>query len=372
MTFSILHLTAPGAFGGLESVLEGLATITAARGHRVVICAVLDEGSPVPEWLNRLSRLGVDIVPVFLPPRAYLTERRIVKALMIRSRVDVVHTHGYRADVMHSGTASRLGIAQVSTAHGFASTGLKGKFFEWLQLRAWRKARAVIAVSRPLVETLVRSGVSRDRIDCIPNAVVTAARPVLDRTAARHALGLGTTGTVVGWVGRFSPEKAPDVMLRALARCRDHSIQLCMIGDGSMMPECQRLCAELGLNDRVRFAGFRPDAASCFAALDVLALSSHTEGTPMVLLEAAVARVPIVATSVGGVPDLIGHSGGWLVEPAAADALAAALDEATASPSERSLRATNAKARIEASSGSEQWLQRHLELYKRILGGTTR
>jgi glycosyltransferase involved in cell wall biosynthesis len=335
-----------------------------------VVAAILDEGSDVPAWLTRLGARGVAVETLFLPPRRYLAERRFVRSVLQRYQVSIVHTHGYRADVLHSGVAARLGIPQVSTAHGFASTGAKGRFFEWLQLRSWRRIGAVVAVSRALVDVLARAGIPRERIECIANGIVDDEAPPMERLVARRALGLPPSGPVAGWIGRLSGEKAPDVAIRALSACRDRSIHLGILGDGPMMQRCRDLVGELGLDSRVTFAGFTADASRHLRAFDLLVLSSHTEGTPMVLLEAAAARLPIVATSVGGVPDLLAASGALLVPPADPEALGRAIDSAVSDPIAAESRADAAHARVSSMTAADDWVGRYLALYDRVLSSS--
>ncbi len=362
---TIAHLTAPAAFGGLERVVAGLARVSVARGHRVVLVLTLEVGGTVPGWAEALSGAGVILEPVFLPPRAYRSERRAVRALLSRHAVDVVHTHGYRSDVVHAGTAKGAGLPLVSTAHGFATTRGIGLLYEWLQRRAWRTFDAVVVVSKPLLEVLARAGVPRDRLVFIRNGLDGNTAP-RSRDDARARLGLPQAGAVVGWVGRFSEEKDPGAAIEALALSRDRDLRLCMIGAGPLLDACRALTHERGVADRVTFAGAVADAGQLLRAFDALMLTSRTEGTPMVILEAAAAGVPVVATSVGGVPDLLEEDGGWLAPAGRADGIAAAVADLMADAAEARRRADRLQARLMA--GPEDWVERYLDLYARVIG----
>jgi len=289
-----------------------------------------------------------------------------VRELLSRARTRVVHTHGYRSDVVHAGVARSAGLALVSTAHGFASTGTRGRIYEWLQVRSWSRFDAVVAVSQPLMATLERAGVPADRLRFIQNGVIAGVAPLMSPEAARARLDLPRGAPVVGWVGRFSEEKDPRLMLRAFARCADKTSVLCMVGDGPMAAECRALAEELEVSDRVSFPGVLPDAAPCFTAFDVLALSSRTEGTPMVVLEAAQAGVPVVGTAVGGVPALLDGRAGWLVPAGDEAALAAALDVVIADRDDATRRAAKLGARLGESTKGEGWVERYLTLYERV------
>src|SRR6185503_10335621 len=149
---------------------------------------------------------------------------------------------------------------------------------------------------------LSESGVPPDRIRLMPNA--WSGEAPLPREVAREKLGLPQNGWIIGWVGRLSGEKGPDVMLRAFRRLPPEA-QLSVVGDGPLRTSLEGEARAENLGDRVRWHGSVPDAGRLMTAFDAVALSSRTEGTPMTVLEAMAAGVPVVATSVGGVPDLL-------------------------------------------------------------------
>ena len=371
---TIAHITAPAAFGGLERVVSGLARALAAAGHRILLVTVLEPESPLPAWAEQLTDARITLVPVRVRPRAYAVERAMLRDILRAHRVDVVHTHGYRADVIDGGAALAAGYPVVSTVHGFTRYGLRNQAYEWLQVRALRKFSAVVAVSQPLATELQHRGIAPERMAIIPNGVVAPLQPLLDRKAARERLGLAPDAPIVGWIGRLSHEKGPDVMVRAAALLRASGASVCFIGDGPMLAECRALAASTGIADRVRFAGVVPDAAILCRAFDVFALSSRTEGTPMALLEAIVAGVPVAATAVGGVPDVFGADHAGLVRSEDPAALAGALDTILADPASSTLRADGLRARVTSSGGEGRWTARYSALYRELLaaagGGT--
>src|SRR5579862_9663588 len=211
---AVLHVVAPGAVGGLESVVLALTSGQAAHGDRVHVAAVLD--GQRPEKHTFLDALTVEHSVIGLPARSYGRERAAVADLCARLRPAVVHTHGYRTDVLDAGVARRLKIPTVTTVHGFTGIGgWKGGLYEYLQRRAFRRFDAVVAVSRPLVTLLTSVGVSPAHVHLIPNAY--APRPFVPREEARRLLGLGD-GFIAGWIGRLSREKAPDVFVTAITR----------------------------------------------------------------------------------------------------------------------------------------------------------
>lgn len=229
-----------------------------------------------------------------------------------------------------------------------------------------RRFDAVVAVSTPIAERLVRRGVPPERIRVVPNAF-DGERPRLARAEARARLGLADDDFAVGWVGRMSAEKGPDVALDAAERLADAGVLLCMIGDGPDRALLERRAGTLEAGAgrvRVRWYGVVPEAGSLFAAFDAYLLSSRAEGTPIVLLEAMAAGVPIVATRVGGVSDMLEDGReATLVPGGDLAALARGLALVRARPADARERADAARRRLELDFAVAPWLRRYEEIY---------
>jgi len=363
---SILHIVAPAAVGGLESVVRALAAGHVAAGHRVRVAAVMDRapGGPHP-FLDGLAAAGVETEAVVVPGRGYVAERRAIARICAAFAPDVVHTHGYRPDVIDASVARGRGTATVTTVHGFTGGGWRNRLYERVQLLAFRRFSAVVAVSRPLLGRLAAAGVSPARTHLIPNAVVPSADSSVSRADARVALGLGTDRFTVGWVGRLSREKGPDVLLAALAGV-DGPVSAVVVGDGRERAALRAQAMALGLDATVTWAGAVPDAARWMRAFDVVVLSSRTEGTPIVLLEAMAAGVPVIATAVGGVPDVVTSAEAILVPPDAPAALAGAIARVRDQPAEARDRAAAARVRLETVFSPAVWLSAYASLYAAV------
>jgi glycosyltransferase involved in cell wall biosynthesis len=364
---SILHVLAPADSGGLETVVRSLAIGQAATGMAVTVAAVLD--TPRSPFVDEARDLGIRVEVVHSPARSVRPEREGVRALLKRERVNVLHSHGYRSDILDIGVARAMNVPSVTTLHGFSATDAKARVYEWLQIRAARRATAVVAVSANVRNRLLAAGVPPSRLHLISNAVPSQS-VALDVTTARDRLELGH-GLHVGWIGRLSAEKGPDVMLDAFQHLADLPVTLSFIGDGSGRASLEARAARAGVADRVRFHGRVADAATLLRAFDLVALSSRTEGTPMVLLEAMAAGIPIVATRVGGVPDMLSDQEAILVESENPQALAAAIRSSLTDPHASSERAARANARLQAKFSNEAWLARYEDIYRAIQPATT-
>jgi len=366
----ILHLLAPTTAGGLERVVHSLALGQRSRGHRVEVAAILDADVAAHPFFVPLDRAGVRTHRLVIAPRAYPEERRAVASLVRGMAPDVVHSHGYRTDVVDGAVIRRLRVATVATAHGFTAGSWKNRLYELLQRRALRRFDAVIAVSRPLRDMLVQSGVPVERVHLVPNAWANIVE-LLDRDAARAALGIDGAGFVIGWVGRISREKALDVLVDALPTIDDLRPTVCVIGEGSERQAVEARARQVGVADRLRWAGLMTEAARYFKAFDAFVLCSRTEGVPMALLEAMAAEVPVVATRVGGVPTVVGEEQALLVQPDRPAALAAAIRQVHDDRPAAAARARSARQRLLAEFGPDAWLKRHEEVYRSALGVRT-
>jgi glycosyltransferase involved in cell wall biosynthesis len=348
-------------------VVRDLAIGQRANGHRVCVLALLDLGGEDHPLVRELVAADVEVSAVGLAPRAYRAERSAVRELIARFRPQVVHTHGARVDVLDAPVARRAGVPTVTTVHGFTGGDWKNRLYEYLQLRAFRRNNAVIAVSATLAKQLVASGIQRDLVHTVPNAWAGSWQPA-SPNEARALMGVsGARGPVIGWVGRLTREKGADVFIEAIARLADLAPTCVIVGDGPERARLEQLAAKLGARERVRWTGVVRDADRLLTAFDVLALSSRTEGTPMILFEAIAAGVPVVASAVGGIPDVVGDTEAILVPSEDVDALAAALRRVLSDPDGAHNRATAASSRLAKHFGPGPWLERYYAIYRRVI-----
>lgn len=361
----VLHLAAPAKHGGLERVLIELGRAQTARGHAVTVALVLvpadERDHPVA---LALEDAGVQTRVLTLGARAYLAERRRVAELIEELRPDVLHTHGFRPDVVDAGVGRGHGLATVTTAHGFIGDTARGRLYEHLQVRAGRRMDAVIAVSERVADRYREGGVGPERLHLVPNAI--GAVQLLPRSEARAALGVDDAPFVVGWVGRVSREKGADVFIEALGVAPE-AVSGVIVGDGPERAAVEERAGALGLGDRFTCVGAVPEASRYLSAFDAFALTSRTEGTPMALLEAMSAGVPVVATAVGGVPAVLDGGVGLLVPPERPEAIAEAFTRIQGDDALREALSRDGRHRVETAFGIDPWVDTHARIYREAL-----
>jgi glycosyltransferase involved in cell wall biosynthesis len=327
-----------------------------------VASVVAPSDSTTHPFETKLRDASIPLTSIVVGARDYRREFRLLGELVADLRPRVVHTHGYRADVMGAFLRRKFAVPHVSTIHGFLGGGFRNRLNERIQLYVLRRASAVIAVSRPLVEQLAHAGIPREKIHLVQNGFYSGEQG-LSRAAARSALQIKGSSLAAGWIGRLSREKGPDVAVDAMAvGSSDWTLEI--IGDGPAAPSLRQTVTDLGLSERIHFHGELPNAARYLAAFDAFVLSSRTEGTPIALMEAMHAGVPVVATLVGGVPDVVTDETALLVPSENPEAIARALGVLKSDPVAASLRSKAARSRLDRQFASSKWVEMHEAVYR--------
>jgi glycosyltransferase involved in cell wall biosynthesis len=241
--------------------------------------------------------------------------------LLKKNKFDLIHTHGYRADVLGIFLARILGLPAISTCHGFISNDLQLTLYNRLDRFILRFARKIIVVSEAIRSSLIKSGITESSISLIQNAVngsYSVESFTENRKAKREYCGITEDDFVVGYVGRLSEEKGISYLIEAMSLLNKTGMpsKLLIIGEGPQRQELADLVKKTNIEENVIFTGFQNDIEYWLPSMDVFVLPSLTEGTPMSLLEAMAYGIPAVASAVGGVPQVI-ESGksGILVPP---------------------------------------------------------
>jgi glycosyltransferase involved in cell wall biosynthesis len=337
-----------GAEGSLRDVMAQVAPVT------------------VVPTLRRDIRPGHDFAAMF-------TLRRLLE----ESGAVIVHTHSSKAGILGR-LAARGPTKVVHTIHGWGHTpahpGWLSRAFVALERRAANRSDALIAVSSDVREEGLRHGIGDEsRYRVIPEVVdfsATTGPFVEARREARRRLGLGSDEPVIGWVGRFVPQKDPATLVAALNRvlAERPTARAVLVGDGPMRIDVEDELARRGNARRVIFTGVREDARALYPAFDVVMHVSRWEGQPLVVQEAIAERVPVVATDAEGVKDLIVEGlTGYVVEPGDVAAVAQATSGLLNGSSLRAPLDDAAVAEVARRNGREIAIARHVELYRELV-----
>jgi glycosyltransferase involved in cell wall biosynthesis len=335
---------------------------------------VAEELGVEPRYVRELQRE--------ISPFADAVAARHVLRMIREVRPDVLHTHTAKAGAVGRLAALLAGDARpkavVHTFHGHVLRGYfnapKTEGFRQLERALARTTDALVAVSPEVRDDLVELGVApAEKIAVIRLGLDFESRlaaPPDARMRLRAELGIGPDRFVVSWLGRMTEIKRADELLRAFAvlRLQREDAQLLVVGDGPLRGELEALAAELGVADRTCFTGFRSDVGTIYAASDAVALTSANEGTPVSVIEAQAAGVPVVSTDVGGVRDVVldGESG-YVVENGDTGAIADRLERLAADAALRRRFGEVGRARSTARYGVPRLVADIDTLYRELL-----
>jgi glycosyltransferase involved in cell wall biosynthesis len=372
-----LEAAATGAGRHVMDLSEGLL----ARGHDVhLLYSPLRCDRVFEQDLKRLGPqrnfhalpVPVQRYPSVADVRGVATVRRYLRSY---GPFDLVHCHSTKAGLI--GRMGLIGHAakRLYTAHGFLSMNpaagrVIARLAGGLESVLAGFGAGVIVVSREEYRHAVEIGIPPDKLRLIPNGV--ALNGLIggerQRSACRRAWGLGESDVCVGFAGRFTRVKAPEMMLDAFAALRRHSkvaARLVMVGDGPLAAPLRRHAAELGLAGEVIWLGAQ-DARPLMTAFDVLALTSKSEGHSLVVLEGMARGLPIVATAVGGIADTVRPGLNGFVAPVDdAPAIANALEVLAGNPALRQ-RMGEASRTISLQFSADRMVERTLAFYQEI------
>jgi glycosyltransferase involved in cell wall biosynthesis len=369
-------------FGGIERVLLNLVQHMDS-GVELVPLVFTRTDITERSFFERLQALGVPHETVYVNsvrPYAVLTplvNLAQIIALVRKGGFDLIHSHGYRADVFGLAVASWCRLPIVSTCHGFIGNDARLRFYNALDRRVLKRFTRVMAVSARMKDDLVAHGLDAERVHVIANAVAEPPREERARTRrdVRSALGVRDDEFVFGYVGRLSEEKGVHYLMDAFTSLPpEHgATRLLIVGDGPRRQELEQHASERGVASRVTFTGFQSDTSRWYSAMDAFVLPSLTEGTPMALLEAMAYRVPVIASAVGGVPAMLSdRENGILIPPGDVGQLGEAMQMLTATPilretlSEAGLRSV--RSRYDVAS----WVRSVRDVYHQTLASAVR
>jgi glycosyltransferase involved in cell wall biosynthesis len=341
--------------------LRGALALDPARFRATIIAGssgeTTDSDGSGDSLLRRARRAGLDVieVPELVPQLAPGTDRRCLRALtgvLAAGRFDVAHTHSAKAGALGRLAAVRAGIPRVvHTFHGFPfhefqSTPRRAAYVR-IERYLSRYTDMFLAVGGAVAAEAVRRGIAAPGqvrvIDPVIESAVPPPGPAV-RDFARRRLGVPVGCKVVGTVGRIDYQKAPECFIDAIAWLGRPDVYAVWVGDGPLRREAEQRARRRGLDGRFRCLGHRDDVAALLPGFDVFALASRYEGLPCAVAEAMTAGVPVVATAVNAVPDLvIAGQTGVLVAPGRHRELAAAISHLLDRPEEAARMAAAAR-----------------------------
>lgn len=323
----ILHLNAGNETGGgMYHILHLLQSLDREK----FVLGVFEKG----ELLERANQAGIHTVYFPCKTRMSIPLLRKIAVYLKKEQISMIHTHGPRANVYVSMMKKFISFHWIVTIHShpqfdFMDKGIYGSLLSRLNMRAIKKADRMITVSDELQDSIKKLGIKQTRISSSFNGINFNEH--IDLSYERRDFGISPDDFLILMVARLEQVKGHEIAFQAFAKLRKEkqNCQLLLIGDGSLHQPLRGLANQLGIGHQVHFLGHRDDVDQFYQMADVTLLTSFSEGFPLVLLESARMKTPVIATDVGDVSKIvIDQSHGWKVKVGDVDQLVNIMKEA--------------------------------------------
>ena len=367
--YQVLHLIGSNLVGGPEKQILHHAQDMQDTEYQLSIGSFHDLNDR-PEVLVAAEQRNIPTV--CLPGGVRLDLIPRLSRILSERKGSLLCTHGFKANVVGYLAARSTGTSHVAFLRGFTAENRRIKFYEILERQALKRADWVVCVSESQARQIAPMRGNRRAPIVVKNAMLPPySRDQHRPPISRNDLSIPPSAFIFGSVGRLSAEKGHRFMVSAFHKlCKESPVgaplYLIIVGDGKEQPALIQQATQLGIREQIHFAGFQGNCTEWMQLMDCLVQPSLTEGTPNTVLEAICLDVPVIASAVGGVPDLIvDGSNGLLIPPADVDQLAAAMKKMWLSPElRRQLIAGAANLMQEYSPAFQR--QRLIEVYDEV------
>jgi len=370
----VLHIIGGGEFGGAEKHILNLAGAVDPRALEITVCCLFSA-----PFVEVAARAGINALSVPMRSKADFGVVRKLAAQIRGGRYDIVHTHGVRANLLGRLAARQAGKKRkvITTVHSLLEKDYQGIINRCANNLAERSTRCLtdrfIAVSQGLKDRLVAGGIPADIVTVIHNGILLDdIKPSgAAGQAVKERLSIGD-GDLVGIVARLHAVKGHRYFIEAAREVLQQRprARFLIVGDGPYRPVLENLIGGMGLNDKVIFTGFIEDIYSLMAELDLLVISSLWEGFGLTAIEAMVLGVPVVATEVGGLPEVVQHGEtGLLAPPANSASLAKSIAWMMDHPREAGEMAAKGGDIVRRKFSAAEMARRTVDLYRKVAGG---
>jgi len=370
----IFHIIISPVIGGAEKLLLTLAK-GADKAKFDIILGVFTHSQNELLYKEAI-KLGIAVEPIKVKHSYDISQLINLYRLIKKHRPNIIHTHGYKTNMLGFIMAKLFRIPIVTTFHGWGeSSNVLTRIYYMISFKLLPYFNLIIAVSNQIRETVGTMGVPARRLRTIKNIPgLVAQEPAFAACTLKEELGIPQKAKTVGFIGRLEQIKGCRQFIQAasVVNKKEPDIRFLVIGEGQEREVLEHQVKELGLKDRVIFCGYRFDMAPVYKELDLYVISSLSEGIPLTLLEAMYYGIPIVATRVGGIPEVIRDGiNGILVPPNDDKALAENIITSLTHRQKTMERALEAKKTIATEFSVKKWIRMMEGVYVDISNSAT-
>lgn len=371
----IFHTIDSGGLYGAEVVLLNLMEEQRSMGMEPVLCSIgVHSIKEKAIEINARNR-GMEVKAIRMKSGPNVIGAFKILHYAKQCSVDIIHSHGYKTNILLGVIPKSIRkIPLICTVHGWTNTKAMSKMalYEWLDRKLLKYLDAVVVVNRLMIgdSRIVSAKVAKSKMFVVENGIKLEKGRHTNYDKDRVISQYIKSSFSICIVGRLSKEKGHEYLIEAVRLLKDkgNNIKLIIIGEGDLLNELQAKVRHLYLQDHVMFLGYLENATVYIRHFDVFVLSSLTEGMPITLLEAMQENVPIVATNVGGIPDIIGNGeAGLLVPPSDPGALASGIECILENPAIIKPLTDCAASRLKQYYSSEVMAKKYMNIYNILI-----
>jgi glycosyltransferase involved in cell wall biosynthesis len=369
-----MHLIATNFYGGPERQIIGHLVRLNPSQYQCALTSFIEDNTENEILKEAAAQNLINFGIEMRNPFDVKAWRRLIQ-LLKEEKVQLLVTHGYKSCVLGLFAARYLHIPVIAYSRGYTTENIKVALYEKMDRLALRFMDGIIAVSAAQKKKLTALGLKNKNFWVVPNAIATdmfTSSPSAEKRKAFYkAQNIPLDATLVVTAGRLSPEKGHIYLLQAIQHIynRLSNTYFMFCGDGPLLQSLTEFAAQAGILEHCKFPGFRSDLKDIFNYMDLFVLPSLTEGLPNVILESFACSKPVIATRVGGVPEIVEHKqNGLIVPPADFQQLGAAILELISSPSLRGEMGRAGYQTVKANFTFEQQTRNLTDIYALVSG----
>lgn len=367
----ILHLISSSGFLGAENVVLELALYSKHSGLNVTIGVFENSRNPNYELADIAKHRGLEVKIFPCRGRYDGNTVNMIRDYIKSSVINLIHSHNYKSNFFAwIALSKQKSVKWVITNHG-RRLGQMLFLYYLVNILIMRRADKVIAVSEEIAFNMKKQGISKKKITLIHNGIDFEKFININTTdELRRTFGFNGTSKVIGTIASLTPEKGHIYLLEAAQQVIDRYPECCflIVGDGGQRQFLEEKTSHLGLNEKVIFAGSRKDVPEILPMLDAFVLPSLKEGLPMALLEAMAAKIPVIASKVGAIPNIIEDGiSGLLIPPENPDAVAEAINTILSDENSAKEMTRRGFQKVRDHFSSKKMAEKYLTVYRELL-----
>jgi len=366
----ILHLRASNFYGGPERQLHYHARLARQSEFEITVGSFLENGQE-PDFLSVIARDDIKTVCFDVKSAYDIKAVSKIRGYLSQNRIDILATHDYRTHFWGFLSTRGSGVRWLAFSRGWTLDNFRVRLFHWIDKIIIRFADHIAAVSKAQKIKLQRLLIPSSKISVASNSIEIAAFERIKPGDLKGRFGFPETAIVVISGGRFSREKGQEFLVRVaeLAIKSDDSLRFVLFGDGPELEKIKDRISSDGFNDKIICPGFEKEIWAAIKGADILVNPSMSEGMPNIVLESMALGTPVIATAVGGVPEIIENGkNGMLVKYDDSDDLIKAI---LSLASDSSLRMKISESAINTVNNSFSFHSQMIvlsEVYSRLIG----